>query len=140
MLSTLKTNTNTIKSQLDAISVVSAYPLLGLTDDQIKKYLDTPPLGFNPLLWDQAKKSNPNPKKLLPVQITGFQEISKRFKLQNQENQMQKSTLASINQRIEQLNSKNKLIKTKIEQMKGSNEDLEQRILKVSLSLLHLLA
>ena len=116
---------------------MSAYPLLGLTEDQIKKYLETPPLGFNPLLWDTAKKNNPNPKKLLPVQITGFQEISKRFKLQIQENQVQKSTLTSINQKIEQLNAKNKLIKTKIEQMKSCNEDLEQRILKVGNSLNH---
>lgn len=129
-LSSLKT-TSSIKQQLDQIQVVKIYPLVGLSDEQIKKYLDTPPLGFSPILWDLAKKNNPNAKKLLPVQITGFQEINKRYKLQNQENNAQKLTLNSINQKIDSLNARNKLIKTKIDQMKLQNEDLEQRILKI---------
>lgn len=53
----------TIKQQLEQINVVNLYPLLGFTDDQIKNYLENPPLGVNPSLWDHAKKNNPNPKK-----------------------------------------------------------------------------
>jgi len=127
----LKTTTNTTKQMLDSIGVVELYPLVGLTDEHIKKYLDMAPLGLNPVLWDMAKKNNPNPKKLLPTQITGFQEVNKRFKLQGQENEFQKTKLEKINERIDALNERNKLIKTKIEQMKGQNENLEQRILKV---------
>lgn len=123
--------TKSTKQQLEAIGVQSCCPLVGLTEDQIKKYLDTPPLGFNPLLWDTAKKNNPDQKKLIPVPIVGFSEISKRFKLQSQENLLQKNTLGQINNRIEKLNEQNKLIKTKIEQMKNQNETLEQRILKI---------
>ena len=129
-LGQLKT-TATIKQQLDQLNVLNCYPLVGLTDEQMKKYLDTPPLGFNPLLWEQAKKQNPNTKKLLPVQIIGFQEINKRFKLQNKENQSQKLSLNSINDKIEALNSRNKLLQAKIDQFKLRNEDFEQRILKV---------
>lgn len=131
MFNTLKTATNTTKQQLESIGVVNMYPLVGLSDEQVKKYLDTPPVGLNPSLWDLAKKNNPNPQKLLPVPITGFDEINKRFKLQKQENESQKSTIFGINQKIESLNSRNKLIKSKIEQMKQHNENLEQRILKV---------
>ena len=130
-LGQLKT-TATVKQQLDQLNVLNCYPLVGLTDEQMKKYLDTPPLGFNPLLWEQAKKQNPNTKKLLPVQIIGFQEINKRFKLQNKENQSQKLSLNSINDKIEALNSRNKLLQAKIDQFKLRNEDLEQRILKVN--------
>lgn len=72
LLGGLKTNL-TIKQQLEQINVVNMYPLVGLTDEEVKKYLDNPPAGLNPILWDQAKKNNPNPKKLIPVQINGFQ-------------------------------------------------------------------
>ena len=36
-----------------------------------------------------------------------------------------------INESIENLNSRNKLLKTKIDQFRTRNEDLEQRMLKV---------
>ena len=63
----------TVKQQLEQIGVANFYPLVGLNDEQIKSYLDKPPAGFDHALWDQGKKKNPNPKKLLPVQIIGFQ-------------------------------------------------------------------
>lgn len=121
----------TIKQQLEQLGVTSFYPLVGLTDEQIKNYLDKPPAGFDHALWDQGKKKNPNPKKLLPVQIVGFSEINKRFKLQDQENHAQKISINLINDKIEALNTRNSLIRNKIEQFKARNEDLEQRILKV---------
>lgn len=127
---TLKTTTSS-KQLLEAAGVIDLYALVGLTEDQIKKYLDTPPIGFNPVLWDEAKKNNPNPKKLLPAQLTGFTEVNKRFKLQGQENDTQKAKLVKVNGQIDALNARNELIKTKIEQMKAQNEGLEQRIMKV---------
>ena len=127
---TLKTTTSS-KQLLEAAGVIDLYALVGLTEDQIKKYLDTPPVGFNPVLWDEAKKNNPNPKKLLPAQLTGFTEVNKRFKLQGQENDAQKAKLVKVNGQIDALNARNELIKTKIEQMKAQNEGLEQRIMKV---------
>ncbi len=120
-----------VKQQLDQLSVENVYPLVGLSEEQIKSYLDTPPVGVNSLLWDTAKKNNPNPKKLIPVQINGFQEINKRFKLQDKENESQKETLNQLVESIETINSRNKLIKSKIEQFKARNEDLEHRVLKV---------
>ena len=35
----------TIKQQLESINVVNFYPLVGLSDDEIKNYLDLPPIG-----------------------------------------------------------------------------------------------
>ena len=58
-------------------------------------------------------------------------EINKRFNLQKQENESHKATLTVINNSIDSLNSRNKLIKSHIEQVKARNEDLEQRVLKV---------
>ncbi len=42
-----------------------------------------------------------------------------------------KSNLIAIKDSIDGLNSRNKLIQSKIEQFKSRNEDLEQRVLKV---------
>ncbi len=74
MLSSLQT-TVTIKKQLEQINVISVYPLVGFNDEQIRQYLDVPPQSVNPILWEQAKRNNPNPKKLLPVPIVGFKGI-----------------------------------------------------------------
>ncbi len=36
----------TIKQQLEQINVTNFYPMVGLSDEQIKNYLDNPPPGF----------------------------------------------------------------------------------------------
>lgn len=133
LLSSMRT-TPTIKQQLEQLSVENVFPLVGLSEEQIKGYLEATPAGVHPILWDQAKKNNPNPKKLIPVQINGFQDINKRFKLQDKENQTQKEQLSQITESIEAINSRNKLIKSKIEQFKARNEDLEHRVLKVMIN------
>ena len=127
---TLRT-TPTVKQMLEQLSVVNFYPLIGMTDDQIKTYLDNPQSAIDQALWAQAKKNNPNPKKLLPIPIVGFQDINKRFKLQSIQNDEQKENLTKISNSIESINAKNKLLRAKIEQFKARNETLEQRVLRV---------
>ncbi len=63
-----------------------------------------------------------------------FSELNKRFKLQEQENQAQKSCLYKIKDDIDSINTKNKLLMNKIEQNKGKNEELEHRLLKVMIN------
>lgn len=133
LLSGLKT-TPTIKQQLEQIGVTSCYPLVGMSDDEVKSYLENVPNGLNPVLWEQARKSNPNPKKLIPVQISGFSEINKRFRLQDEESKSQRTSLGVITNSIENLNDRNKILRSKIEQFKARNEDLEQRTLKVMIN------
>lgn len=55
--------------------------------------------------------------------------------MQDKENSSQKDSLNYISESIENLNSRNKLLKTKIDQFKSRNEDLEQRMLKVNFSI-----
>ena len=73
----------TIKDQLNQINVLSVYPLVQLNEEQIKEYLDKPPIGINPILWEQAKRNNPNPNKLIPVPIVGFQGFRKLKLIKN---------------------------------------------------------
>ena len=42
-------------------------------------------LGLDPILWEQAKKDNPNPDNLLPVPMVGFSELHRRIKHQEQQ-------------------------------------------------------
>jgi nuclear pore complex protein Nup54 len=132
-LGSLATKT-TIKDQLNQIGILNVYPLVQLNEEQIKEYLDKPPSGINPILWEQAKRNNPNPNKLIPVPIIGFKELNKRFKLQEQENQAQKSCLYNLKEDIETINTKNRLLMNKIEQYKNKNEELEHRLLKVMIN------
>ncbi len=37
----------TIKQQLEQINVTNFYPMVGLSDEQIKNYLDNPPTGYH---------------------------------------------------------------------------------------------
>ena len=43
-------------------------------------YFDKFFLGLDPMIWEQGKRANPNPKKYLPVPMVGFQELKARFK------------------------------------------------------------
>ena len=48
----------TIKQQLESINVVNFYPLVGLSDDEIKNYLDLPPVGkLNKLFMSKHNKN-----------------------------------------------------------------------------------
>lgn len=132
-LTTLKTTTS-IKTQLESIGIISVYPLVTFNEEQIKQYLDTPPVGLNPILWEQAKKNNPNSNKLLPIPIIGFNEMHNRFILQDKENQAQKTRLHLIGEDINRINDRNKLLMNKIEQLKSKNEEYEHRVLKLMIN------
>ena len=62
-------------------------------------------------------------------------DINKRFGQQTNENESQSTQLQQIAQSTTSINTRNALIKTKIEQFKARNDELEQRILKVSSSM-----
>ncbi|KAL5460493.1 hypothetical protein EMCRGX_G033944 [Ephydatia muelleri] len=65
--------------------VVNMYPLTGMNDESLKLYLQSPPAGINPRLWDQGKLDNPDPQKYIPVVVTGFPSLLRRVKQQEQE-------------------------------------------------------
>lgn len=78
-------NQATIKAQLNSLGVVNVLLKTSLSPSQLQQYLDNPPVGIDSLLWEQAKKDNPDPERLIPMAITGFSELKKRQKLQEQE-------------------------------------------------------
>ncbi|KAH9373857.1 hypothetical protein HPB48_009263 [Haemaphysalis longicornis] len=82
-----------VKPQLTTLGVHSVISKAAATKEWLQHYLENPPCGqcllpfpcIDPLLWEQAKKDNPNPERLIPVPMIGFAELRRRFKLQEHE-------------------------------------------------------
>ena len=121
-----------IKSQLTAqLTITDIVPQTGLNNDQLKSYLETPPAGIDPLLWQQAKLDNPDPEKLIPVPMIGFSELHKRLKHQQQQTKMHQSRLDVITGDIGDLQRNQTNMMTKLEQYKRKHLELSHRTLRV---------
>lgn len=53
-------------------------------------------LGIEPIVWKQAKLDNPDPERLIPVPLIGFQELSRRMKTQEYETKQHQKRLDVI--------------------------------------------
>ncbi|KAF2357622.1 Nucleoporin Nup54 alpha-helical domain [Trinorchestia longiramus] len=78
------------------LCIETATPLVALTEVQLKEYLEKPPRGLDPVLWEQGKRDNPDPSKYLPVPLVGFQELQARFKAQETESTLLQGQLDKI--------------------------------------------
>ncbi|XP_077518064.1 nuclear pore complex protein Nup54 [Amblyomma americanum] len=101
------------------------------TRDWLKIYLENPPCGIDPLLWEQAKQDNPDSKRLIPVPMIGFAELRRRFKLQEHELSQHQGRLDAIAEDISKLQLRHTNTIAKIEEHKRKQQNLYQRILKV---------
>ncbi|CAB3985023.1 nucleoporin p54-like, partial [Paramuricea clavata] len=54
-------NQGNAKIQLQALGVSKVIAKADLTEDQLNMYLSNPPAGIHPILWEQARKDNPQP-------------------------------------------------------------------------------
>lgn len=63
------------KQQLTQLGIESVVALVLPEEDQLKEYLDNPPKGIDPRMWEQAKMDNPDPKRFIPVPMIGFQDV-----------------------------------------------------------------
>ncbi|XP_013380711.1 nucleoporin p54 [Lingula anatina] len=124
-------NQANIKTQLGQMEVVNILPKTGFTAEQLKFYLDNPPAGIDPLLWQQAKLDNPDPESLIPVPMKGFKELHDRLKFQERQTKLHQSRLDLIGQDIteQQRNLANMVART--EQYKRKHLELGHRVLQV---------
>jgi len=68
------------KQSITNMCIEHATPLVALSESQLKEYLEKPPRGIDPVIWEQGKRANPDNSKYLPVPLVGFQELQARFK------------------------------------------------------------
>ncbi|XP_020616032.1 nuclear pore complex protein Nup54-like [Orbicella faveolata] len=124
-------NQTNIKAQLQTIGIVNILMKTSLSPSQLQQYLDNPPAGIDSLLWEQAKKDNPDPQRLIPTTITGFSELKKRQKLQEQETLQHQKRLALISEEIADLRHNHATTMAKLAQFKRKHLELSHRILEV---------
>ncbi|XP_069185929.1 nucleoporin p54-like [Procambarus clarkii] len=106
-------------------------PMLTLTEQQMKKYLDTPQRGIDPALWELGKQKNPDPKKLIPVVKVGFQELQKQFKYQEEYGNKIHNSMKNIMDDIRQLSCMQTTIKVTIQNFKLKQTNIMRRVLKL---------
>uniref|UniRef100_A0A1E1X6A9 Putative nucleoporin p54 n=1 Tax=Amblyomma aureolatum TaxID=187763 RepID=A0A1E1X6A9_9ACAR len=99
--------------------------------DWLRHYLENPPCGIDPLLWEQAKLDNPDAERLIPVPMIGFAELRRRFKLQEHELSQHQGRLDAIAEDISKLQLRHTNTVAKIEEHKRKQQNLYHRILKV---------
>ncbi|KFM79340.1 Nuclear pore complex protein Nup54, partial [Stegodyphus mimosarum] len=121
----------TVKPQISNMGVVSAAPKTIPTKEQLQHYLDNPPAGIEPIVWKQAKLDNPDPEKLIPVPLIGFQELSRRMKCQEYETKQHQKRLDIISDDIAELNRNHTTTVAKIAEHKRKLLELQHRVLKV---------
>ncbi|KAK6976785.1 nucleoporin p54 [Biomphalaria glabrata] len=117
-----------IASQLN---VESLLPKVGWTDGQLKEYLDKPPAGVDPLLWQQAKLDNPDPEKYIPVPMIGFKELQRRLKHQAEQTRLYQQRLDVIASDLSDLQTQHSTMLSKLEDHKRKDLELGHRLLKV---------
>ncbi|GFY60525.1 nucleoporin p54 [Trichonephila inaurata madagascariensis] len=120
-----------IKSQVSNIGILSVAPKTVPSKEQLQSYLDNPPTGLEPIVWKQAKLDNPDPEKLIPVPLIGFQELSRRTKCQEYETKQHQKRLEIISDDIAELNRNHTTTVAKIAEHKRKLLELQHRVLKV---------
>lgn len=119
------------KQQASTLGVESIVALVLPEEDQLKEYLENPPKGIDPRMWQQAKIDNPDPKRFLPVPMIGFQELKWRIKCQESETDLHVGYLAKVEKEIEQLKQRHTNTTAKIMEHRRKFAELSHRILKV---------
>merc|ERR1711998_420929 len=64
-----------MEDRLKQLGVSGIKPRIAMTSEEIISYLDKPPPGVSEHQWEQAKLHNPDPEKLAPVPMLGFEQL-----------------------------------------------------------------
>lgn len=120
------------KTQIANLRVEEVIPLISPDDDQLKEYLDKPPKGIDPRMWNQAKQDNPDPKVFIPFPIIGFGELKRRIKCQERETEMHTLYIVKVQKDLEEMKQKNCDAVARISAHKRKLAELGHTILDVS--------
>ncbi|XP_071951440.1 nucleoporin p54-like [Antedon mediterranea] len=119
------------KNQLGTLGVTNMVPLTRLSEEELNQYLTTPPMGYDPRLWSQAKMDNPDPEKLIPVPMVGFDVLRLRLEKQNQETKNHQGRLDLVAKDISTLQNQQSTLQAKIAEHKRKHIEMSHRVLKL---------
>ncbi|XP_065059226.1 nuclear pore complex protein Nup54-like isoform X2 [Rhopilema esculentum] len=124
-----------LKSYLANLGAESMLPKTSLSESQLESFLENPPLGIDPIIWEQAKKDNPLPKRLIPVPLIGFSELVNRLKHQEHEAEQHKNRIDLMFEEIGQLQRAHSTTMAKLADYKRRHIELGHRVLEVMMNL-----
>ncbi|XP_071087037.1 nuclear pore complex protein Nup54-like isoform X1 [Haliotis cracherodii] len=119
---------NTLVTQLTVENIV---PKMGWSSEQLKEYLDKPPAGIDPVLWQQAKLDNPDPTRLIPVPMIGFKEVQRRLQHQQEQTRLHQQRLDVMSGDLTDLQNKHSNMLARQEEYKRKHLELGHRLLQV---------
>ncbi|VDK83412.1 unnamed protein product [Litomosoides sigmodontis] len=116
-----------MKNQLCVVNVLSR-----ITVDNAKKhaFIKNPPAGFDSQIWQQAVRENPDPDKLLPYPIRGFEQLRKRQELQAAEIRLEERVIEELKQRLVQINCKVTAGQNQCSYQRQRHKELSHRLLR----------
>ncbi|CAB4069411.1 NUP54 [Lepeophtheirus salmonis] len=105
---------------------------IAFSKEQVKEYLDSPPMGVDPRLWKQAQLDNPDPNKLIPVPMIGFKSLQQRIQCQEVQAKSYQGRLDSIAEEISDLQKRHQdTLALMTETTKRKQLELGHRVLHV---------
>uniref|UniRef100_A0A8R1Y4D3 Nup54 domain-containing protein n=1 Tax=Onchocerca volvulus TaxID=6282 RepID=A0A8R1Y4D3_ONCVO len=116
-----------LKNQLCVVNVLSRTVV-----DDVKKnaFIKNPPAGFDSQIWQQAVRDNPDPDKLLPYPIRGFEQLRKRQELQAAEIRLEERVIEELKQRLVQINSRLTAGQNQCSYQRQRHKELSHRLLR----------
>uniref|UniRef100_A0A0M3I0S2 Nup54 domain-containing protein n=2 Tax=Ascaris TaxID=6251 RepID=A0A0M3I0S2_ASCLU len=121
------TQANQLKNQLCATEVV---PRFSMDEAKLRVFLETPPPGFDVEVWKQAVKDNPDPERLVPYPIRGFEQLRKRQDLQNAEVRLAEQALGELRKRLVDIRSDITRCTTQCSIHRQRHKELSYRLLR----------
>ncbi|XP_040574305.1 nuclear pore complex protein Nup54 [Lepeophtheirus salmonis] len=104
---------------------------IAFSKEQVKEYLDSPPMGVDPRLWKQAQLDNPDPNKLIPVPMIGFKSLQQRIQCQEVQAKSYQGRLDSIAEEISDLQKRHQDTLALMTETKRKQLELGHRVLHV---------
>ncbi|WKY04043.1 hypothetical protein Q1695_005206 [Nippostrongylus brasiliensis] len=98
---------------------------------QKELYLRDPPTGFDASLWAQAVRENPDPEKLVPYPIRGFEQLRARQKGQIDNARAQSLVVEAMKSRIARIEANVSAVSVQLARQKVIQKQLSHRLLRV---------
>ncbi|XP_022647916.1 nucleoporin p54-like isoform X1 [Varroa jacobsoni] len=119
------------KNALTTLGVVNMAEKTEFNKTLLDQYLAIPPNGIDQLLWEQAKSDNPDPKRMVPVPIIGFEDLKRRMDSQQALQAGQMDRLQKMAREAEELEKRCEQSRARVDEFRSKQQNLSHRVLTV---------
>ncbi|OQR71009.1 nuclear pore complex protein Nup54-like [Tropilaelaps mercedesae] len=119
------------KNALTNLGVMNMAEKTEFSKTQLEQYLAVPPSGIDPLLWEQAKSDNPDPKRMVPVPMIGFEDLRQRMNSQRELQTGQICRLERMAQEATELERRCEQTRARVDEFRLKQQDMAHRVLNV---------